>query len=670
MLKAHKRRGFFFSLGKAEERHCLSFAGVVATHTRARTLRKKTQNPSLKGGGGAPARPPSPASQRPAPVILLFPRRRCRHHRSGRSSFSSEGRGSCIPAPSLAAVPLSLSSADSSRQPREPTTTIAPARERGGASSCIEDGGKLQFSASCILSVLISDTDDSDVFDWDTDDEGEPSLAAALGNFDAPGPSMLVVDKDAKIKFLEAMGFRRDDADMAITRCGADASLDVLVDAISASQHEVRISDTDDSEEFKWDTDDEGEPSSAAALRNFDAPGPSTLVRQEMADKDAKIKFLEAMGFRRDDADMTITRCGVDASLDVLVDAISASQHEPTNRTLPEQASGRPFFYYENVAQAPKDTWSTISETLYGVKPEFVDSMHICATARKRGYVHNLPLENRLRLPLPPKTILDTFPDYEQWWPKWDERTKLNCLQTCKAPATVTERIQLALASSSSPPSPSVQKHVIYLCKKWNLVWTGKNKAVPLEPVEMERLLGFPIHHTRGASITERYKSLGNTFQVDTVTYHLSVLKRMFPNGMIVLSLFTGIGGAEVALHRLGIRLKAVVSVEKSEANRRIFKSWWDQTEQQGMLIEFGDVESLSNELIESHTRRLGGFDLVIGGSPCNNLAGSNRHHRDGLQGTESALFFQYFRILRTVKSVMATMREEAAARCCSSQEP
>uniref|UniRef100_A0ACD5V5W4 Uncharacterized protein n=1 Tax=Avena sativa TaxID=4498 RepID=A0ACD5V5W4_AVESA len=589
------------------------------------------------------------------------------------------------------------------------------------------------------MTVLISDTDDSDVFEWNTDNEGEPSLAAALRSFDASGPSMLVqremADKDGKIKFLEGMGFCRDDADKAITRCGVDASLDVLVDAISASQHEVRISDTDDSEEFEWDTDDEGEPSSAAVLRNFDAPGPSMLERREMADKDEKIKFLEVMGFRRDDADAAITRCGADASLDVLVDAISASQHEPTNRfsdsfggrkkaklmeekrklygcgaqgnrpchrldgsqdksmrlpypmtgfslptdrnrlppvnrMLPEKASGRPFFYYENVAQAPKYTWSTISETLYGIKPEFVDSKHICATARKRGYVHNLPLENRLRLPLPPKTILETFTDYEQWWPKWDERSKLNCLQTCKAPATVTEWIQLALASSSSPPPPSVQKQVIYLCKKWNLVWTGKNKAVPLEPSEMERLLGFPIHHTRGASNTERYKSLGNTFQVDTVTYHLSVLKRMFPNGMTVLSLFTGIGGAEVALHRLGIRLKAVVSVEKSEVNRRIFKSWWDQTEQQGMLIEFGEVESLSNELIESHTRRLGGFDLVIGGSPCNNLAGSNRHHRDGLQGTESALFFQYFRILRTVKSVMATMREEAAAHCCSSQEP
>lgn len=91
--------------------------------------------------------------------------------------------------------------------------------------------------------------------------------------------------------------------------------------------------------------------------------------------------------------------------------------------------------------------------------------------------------------------------------------------------------------------------------------------------------------------------------------------------------------------------------------NKRIFKGWWDsRTEQHGKLIEYEDVEDLSNEEIESLTRRLGGFDLVIGGSPCNNLADSNRHHRDGLQGKQSALFYQYFRILHVIKSVMARM--------------
>ncbi|VAI11632.1 unnamed protein product [Triticum turgidum subsp. durum] len=297
-------------------------------------------------------------------------------------------------------------------------------------------------------------------------------------------------------------------------------------------------------------------------------------------------------------------------------------------RMLSKLDIGPPYFYYENVARAPK-------------------------AARKRGCIHNLPIENRSPLlPLPPKTIFEAFPHYQKWWPSWDTRTHLNCLQTCVASAKLTKWIQRALVSSSNPPPKSVQKDVMDECKKWNLVWVGKNKVAPLEPHEMEFLLGFPKDHTRGVGKTHRYKSLGNSFQVDTVAYHLSVLRRMFPNGVRVLSLFTGIGGGEVALHKLGIHMRVVVSVEIGEANRRILRGWWDQT-QTGTLIEIPDVKSLTDERVASFVSRFGGFDLVIGGSPCNNLAGSNRHHRDGLEGKHSALFYDYVRILNFVKSAM-----------------
>ncbi|XP_048536661.1 DNA (cytosine-5)-methyltransferase DRM2-like [Triticum urartu] len=330
-------------------------------------------------------------------------------------------------------------------------------------------------------------------------------------------------------------------------------------------------------------------------------------------------------------------------------------------RRLSEQAVGPPFFYYENVALAPRGVWRTISRTLYDIEPEFVDSKYLCAAARKRGYIHNLPIDNRSPLlPLPPKNIFKEFPDYEKWWPSWDPRRQLNCLLTSVASAKLTERIEYALASSGSLPSLSVQKYVADECRKWNLVWIGKNKVAPLEPHEMEYLLGFPRDHTRGVSKMERYKALGNSFQVDAVAYHLSVLRDMFRDGINVLSLFTGIGGGEVALHKLGVHMKTVVSVEISEVNRRIFRGWWNRSQTGGSLIEIPNVETLTNDtiksLLDSLTKRLGGFDLIIGGSPCNNLTGSNRHHRDGLQGEQSALFYEYSRILNAVKFVMARM--------------
>ena len=64
---------------------------------------------------------------------------------------------------------------------------------------------------------------------------------------------------------------------------------------------------------------------------------------------------------------------------------------------------GPPFFYYENDAFALKDIWKTISEQFNGVEPELVDSMFFSASRRARGYVHNLPIEERFQVePLPP----------------------------------------------------------------------------------------------------------------------------------------------------------------------------------------------------------------------------------------------------------------------------
>ncbi|CAL4913240.1 unnamed protein product [Urochloa decumbens] len=437
--------------------------------------------------------------------------------------------------------------------------------------------------------------------------------------------------------------------------------------------------------------------------------------QQDMSQKDEKIESLVRMGFPKDEAEIAVVRCGQDAPVSVLADLIYTSEasedgyygnfsehqdnsnggrkekrkrfegaeegsrgpldsnsYEPmplpnpmigfnlpnqrlrsVDRCLPSKAIGPPFFYYENVAIAPKGVWTTISRFLYDIQPEFVDSRFLCAAARKRGYIHNLPIKNRSPLiPLPPRTIFDAFPRTKKWWPTWDPRKQLNCLLTNVAKPKMMEQIHCALAKCEGTPPRRVQKYVLETCREGNLVWVGLNKVAHLEPNEMELLLGFPKDHTRGIGMTERYKSLGNSFHVDTVAYHLSVLRDMFPQGMNVLSLFSGIGGAEVALHRLGIRMKTVISVEISEVNRFVLRSWWDQT-QTGTLIEIADVQSLTSERLEGFISRIGGFDLVIGGSPCNNLAGRNRFSRDGLEGEHSSLFYHYSRILDTVKSIM-----------------
>ncbi|KAK1376569.1 hypothetical protein POM88_032762 [Heracleum sosnowskyi] len=133
-------------------------------------------------------------------------------------------------------------------------------------------------------------------------------------------------------------------------------------------------------------------------------------------------------------------------------------------------------------------------------------------------------------------------------------------------------------------------------------------------------LMGYSKYHTRGSGIntTAREEKL----EVDTVAYHLSVLKKLFPGGINVLSLFSGIGGAEVALHRLGIPLNFVVSVESSETCRNILQSWWEQSNQQGTLIHIFDVRDVTLGKLRELMDMSRDFDLVIGGNRCNNLAG------------------------------------------------
>ncbi|WJX65330.1 DNA (cytosine-5)-methyltransferase, variant 2 [Trifolium repens] len=450
---------------------------------------------------------------------------------------------------------------------------------------------------------------------------------------------------DDMLLALVKMGFKEQEALVAIERLGPDASLDDLVDFIGVAQL-VKAEDA------LLPPEDKPQSSGHSKLKKrslyeYEVLGkkrPKVVERRTQCEEEDEAQALNLpnpmMGF------------GIPTEPSSIV----------TFRRLPENAVGPPYFYYENVALAPKGVWQTISRFLYDVEPEYVDSKYFCAAARKRGYIHNLPITNRFPLlPLPPRTIHDAFPLLRRWWPAWDPRTKLNCLQTVHGSARLTDRIRKAVESCEhlEEPTEVVKKFVLDQCRKWNLVWVGKNKVAPLEPDEVEMLLGFPRNHTRGGGIsrTDRFKSLGNSFQVDTVAYHLSVLKEMYPNGVNLLSLFSGIGGAEVALHRLGIPLKNVVSVEKSEVNRNIVRSWWEQTNQKGNLIDMDDVQQLDSDRLEQLMSAFGGFDLIVGGSPCNNLAGSNRVSRNGLEGSESSLFYDYFRILDLVKAMAPRFR-------------
>ncbi|XP_078165975.1 DNA (cytosine-5)-methyltransferase DRM1-like [Carex rostrata] len=442
------------------------------------------------------------------------------------------------------------------------------------------------------------------------------------------------------------MGYSRDDATSAIERCGEDADEIELADSILAAQTaereggfgEYNASNEDEKHIDKYDP----------FLHNNKRQRYSSSSRHNSTQMHERLKRVSCRP-------STSSCHGGDADMDretnpMVGFGLPTDPGRQMFRELPKETGGPPYFYFEIGPLAPKGVWDKFARNL-GVAPEFVNSKFFSATCKKQGYLHNLPIANRFQLePVSKKTILEVFPSARAHWPPWDTRTQFNCIQACITKTKLIEQIQAKLVASPDPPPDTVKNWVMYECNKWNLIWVGQNRVAPLEADEIEFLLGFPRNHTRGGGVsrTERYRSLENSFQVDTVAYHLSVLKDMFPNGIRVLSLFSGIGGAEVALHRLGIKMTAVMSVEVSPINRTILRGWWDQTGQKGELEVIDDIQCVDDAALKGFIARHGGFDLIVGGSSCNNLTGSNRDHRGGLHGER--LFFHYQRILDRVR--------------------
>ena len=143
---------------------------------------------------------------------------------------------------------------------------------------------------------------------------------------------------------------------------------------------------------------------------------------------------------------------------------------------------------------------------------------------------------------------------------------------------------------------------------------------------------------------------------------------------MKVLSLFDGISCAAVALERLKIPIEAYYTSEIDPYAIRISRYNFPG------IIRLGDVknvhgttESWVNNARDGHLLKgVGkdfdiGIDLLIGGSPCQDLSIAKKN-RKGLAGERSGLFYEFVRILKEVKPTyfilenVASMSEESKA--------
>lgn len=116
---------------------------------------------------------------------------------------------------------------------------------------------------------------------------------------------------------------------------------------------------------------------------------------------------------------------------------------------------------------------------------------------------------------------------------------------------------------------------------------------------------------------------------------------------MNVLSLFDGISCGRVALERAGIKVDTYYASEIDKYAIQISQKNYPEIRQLGDVKRLKIWEENPNAVDFYYFEK--SFDLLIGGSPCQDLSIAKKG-RQGLSGERSGLFWEYVRILREVK--------------------
>jgi len=115
---------------------------------------------------------------------------------------------------------------------------------------------------------------------------------------------------------------------------------------------------------------------------------------------------------------------------------------------------------------------------------------------------------------------------------------------------------------------------------------------------------------------------------------------------MKYLSLFSGIGGFELAIQRVFPDAECIGYSEIHKAALRVYKEHYPTHK------NLGDVTSISQKQVKALVEN--GCDLIVAGFPCKNLSSLSGFVGDnsGLDGPKSGLFWNLIQILRTVYTV------------------
>ena len=170
------------------------------------------------------------------------------------------------------------------------------------------------------------------------------------------------------------------------------------------------------------------------------------------------------------------------------------------------------YFMLENVRMEKK--WKDIITNTVGVEPVLINSNIFSATNRQRLYWTNIPIDE---LPSPSNLVLrDIAEEAQSTKYQLTKKHHEGFLRSYKWK-------HCELDSKSKPLLASYYKqppHCPYI--PCGISESGFRR---LTPKECERLMGLPDGYTDSVSDTQRYKSTGNGWQVDTVMHLFKNIK-------------------------------------------------------------------------------------------------------------------------------------------------
>ena len=204
------------------------------------------------------------------------------------------------------------------------------------------------------------------------------------------------------------------------------------------------------------------------------------------------------------------------------------------------------WFILENVASMPKKDRDIITREM-GVEPIMIDASLVSAQSRKRLFwtnipVKGLPADKGIKL----KDILESDAEVEK--SNLTKDGKSFCIDANYHKGSSAEhsaekgvRTQVKLKQVGYVGNTNSQGNRVYdpdgksVCLSangggrgaktglYNLEPAGK-KIRKLTPIECERLQCLPDNYTQGISNTQRYRSLGNGFNVEVIKFILTFL--------------------------------------------------------------------------------------------------------------------------------------------------